>query len=184
MQKQQKHPINQGKTGNWQALRDCDCVASFSSPIGKIGICITNDLFCGLELLPSTAKIIPPSSAFTEKVESELQCYFRSPFDAKFKFTLPLNISGTPLQRAIWQELCAIPVGSVVAYGTLAKKLSTSPRVIGNACRCNPFPIIIPCHRVVGVNGLCGYAGDSEGVVGGAIEKKRWLLQHEGYAGV
>ena len=83
-------------------------------------------------------------------------------------------------QKAVWKLLCEIPYGQVTTYGEIAKKiaarqglLSMSAQAVGGAVGHNPISIIIPCHRVIGVNGsLTGYAG--------GIEKKRWLLQWEG----
>ena len=59
-------------------------------------------------------------------------------------------------------------------YGDLARLLNSAPRAIGTACRANPIPIIIPCHRVVSATGLGGYSG------GGGLETKTYLLRLEG----
>ena len=64
-----------------------------------------------------------------------------------------------------------------LTYGEMAKKLDSSPRAVGNACRANPLPIIIPCHRVVSQSGIGGYGGHTEGEV---LAIKEWLLHHEG----
>ncbi len=86
------------------------------------------------------------------------------------------NLKGTAFQKRVWQALCNIPPGTTKTYGELAKELHTSPRAIGNACRKNPLPIIIPCHRVVAKNSLGGYAGARTGEL---IEFKKWLLENE-----
>jgi O-6-methylguanine DNA methyltransferase len=62
-------------------------------------------------------------------------------------------------------------------YGQVSKELGTGSRAVANACRANPIPIIIPCHRVVAVHGLGGYMG---AVGGEALQIKKWLLHHEG----
>ena len=77
----------------------------------------------------------------------------------------------------VWQALQKIPYGEVKTYGQLAKELKSSARAVGNACRANPIPIVIPCHRIVAVSGIGGYAGKTDGPV---LERKRWLLAHEG----
>ena len=64
-----------------------------------------------------------------------------------------------------------------ISYGMLAKKLKTGARAIGNACRMNPLPILIPCHRVVAQKTLGGYKGKQ-------ITLKKWLLNHENYSGI
>jgi len=99
--------------------------------------------------------------------------YFKNP---RFKFTVAYELHGTPLQIKIWQALTKIPVGKTVTYNDLAKQLGTSPRVIGNACRNNPLPIIIPCHRAVATNGNGGFCGTTSGKM---LELKQWLLAHE-----
>ena len=119
-------------------------------------------------------------SDFAKKVKKELECYLD---DAKFQFSLPCDIQlGTPFQQRVWQVLSEIPLGTVKTYGELAKELNTSARAIGNACRQNFFPIIIPCHRVVSAAGIGGYAGDTLENQKGQInflQIKQWLLDHE-----
>lgn len=92
---------------------------------------------------------------------------------------LHLAPTGTDFQRRVWKELCAIPYGEVVTYGSIAKKLAAergrvkmSAQAVGGAVGHNPISVIIPCHRVIGSNGnLVGYAG--------GIERKIALLEHE-----
>jgi methylated-DNA-[protein]-cysteine S-methyltransferase len=69
-----------------------------------------------------------------------------------------------------------ISAGTPACYGDLADRLGSSPRAVGGACRANPIPVIIPCHRVVGRNGLGGFMGTT---AGRGIEIKQWLLAHE-----
>jgi methylated-DNA-[protein]-cysteine S-methyltransferase len=63
-----------------------------------------------------------------------------------------------------------------MTYQELADKLQTSPRAIGNACRANPTPIIVPCHRIVAKSHMGGFAGDTQGKL---LDIKKWLLEHE-----
>ncbi|WP_235602990.1 methylated-DNA--[protein]-cysteine S-methyltransferase [Piscirickettsia litoralis] len=70
-----------------------------------------------------------------------------------------------------------IPRGQTLTYGELAKKLQTGPRAIGAACRTNPIPVIIPCHRIVSKQGMGGFHGKTSGKF---LTIKEWLLQHEG----
>ncbi len=75
-----------------------------------------------------------------------------------------------------------IPSGEVKTYGALAAQLGSSAKAVGNACRNNPFPLVIPCHRVVAASGIGGYAGDTLQQQKGEIEFmqiKQWLLAHE-----
>ena len=150
----------------------------FSSPVGDLIIRIVNDKLAGLEYLSSSYQNLEDSfsvshTALLTEVKKQLQHYFANP---KYHFSLPIELTGTELQRKIWQELQLIESGQVITYGDLAKKLNTGPRIIGNACRRNPIAIIVPCHRVVGVNGLCGYSGQTEGKL---FDVKKWLLDYE-----
>jgi methylated-DNA-[protein]-cysteine S-methyltransferase len=77
-------------------------------------------------------------------------------------FTLPLDLVGTPFQRRVWDALRAVPYGAVVTYAELARRVGRAgaARAVGAACRANPVPLVIPCHRVVGRSGaLTGYRG-------------------------
>ena len=97
--------------------------------------------------------------------------------DASFEFGLPLAPAGTPFQRQVWQAILAIPNGETSTYGTLATRLHNSPRAVGNACGANPYPVVVPCHRVVAAHGgLGGFARQRGGFL---LEVKRWLLAHE-----
>jgi methylated-DNA-[protein]-cysteine S-methyltransferase len=89
--------------------------------------------------------------------------------------SLPVKTGGTEFQRALWATLRTIRTGSTTTYGSLAIQLGQpkATRAIGTANGANPIGIIVPCHRVIGANAaLTGY--------GGGIERKRWLLRHEG----
>jgi methylated-DNA-[protein]-cysteine S-methyltransferase len=84
---------------------------------------------------------------------------------------------GTAFQQAVWRGLCDIPAGQTLSYGAFAARLGRprSVRAVGLANGANPVGVIVPCHRVIGANGdLTGY--------GGGLERKRWLLRHEGAA--
>jgi methylated-DNA-[protein]-cysteine S-methyltransferase len=90
------------------------------------------------------------------------------------EFDLPLAPEGTAFQRRVWTELCAIPYGTTISYGELARRIGqpTAARAVGLANGSNPLPLVVPCHRVIGADGsLTGF--------GGGIERKRWLLAHE-----
>lgn len=85
--------------------------------------------------------------------------------------------AGTPFQRKVWKALCGIPAGKTLSYGALAIKLDMprAMRAVGLANGANPISVVVPCHRVIGFDGsLTGY--------GGGLDRKRWLLTHEGAA--
>lgn len=90
-------------------------------------------------------------------------------------FDLPLAPQGTAFQQRVWAALLAIPHGVTISYGELASRLGdrNASRAVGLANGRNPISIIVPCHRVIGANGhLTGY--------GGGLDRKEWLLRHEG----
>lgn len=92
-------------------------------------------------------------------------------------FDLPLEVRGGPLQQDVCAAMRAIPFGETVTYGDIARALDVSAQAVGQACGRNPIPIIIPCHRVMGVKGLTGFSG------AGGVETKVALLRHEGTGG-
>jgi methylated-DNA-[protein]-cysteine S-methyltransferase len=79
----------------------------------------------------------------------------------------PINIKllkqGSAYRHKVWAELCKIPFGKTMTYSALAQIIKSSARAVGNACRDNPYPVIIPCHRVVSVSGMGGYCGLTDG---------------------
>ncbi|ACS85658.1 methylated-DNA--[protein]-cysteine S-methyltransferase [Musicola paradisiaca] len=105
---------------------------------------------------------------------ARLEDYFSGNLDAIAN--LPVAAVGTEFQQRVWRELRTISCGNTISYGQLAVRLGQpgAARAVGLANGSNPISIVVPCHRVIGANGtLTGYAG--------GIERKRWLLAHEGY---
>jgi O-6-methylguanine DNA methyltransferase len=106
-------------------------------------------------------------------VRRALDDYFAGRLDALDG--IACQADGTSFQQSVWVALRAIPAGTTLSYGALAERLGNpkAVRAVGLANGSNPIPIVIPCHRVIGSNGsLTGY--------GGGLERKRWLLAHEG----
>ncbi|WP_133510558.1 methylated-DNA--[protein]-cysteine S-methyltransferase [Candidatus Thiosymbion oneisti] len=146
--------------------------AFVETPLGAIGILVKDGVLCGLDLEPD--RTIRASDALPAMVREQLMAYFE---DGSHAFELPLDLQGTTFQIRVWEALREIPPGCTVTYGALAWKLGTGARAIGGACRANPCPIVVPCHRIVAGKGLGGFAGDSSGR---KLAVKRWLLRHEG----
>ena len=145
----------------------------FASPLGKIKIEISDNVLLRLSFVDARIKSINPPHPVASKVKQQLTRYFKG---EKHSFAFPMKLSGTPFQQQVWMELIKIPLGEIVTYGDLAKKLKTSARAVGNACRKNPIPIIIPCHRVVAKNSIGGYSGKTSGK---NIKTKKTLLAHD-----
>jgi methylated-DNA-[protein]-cysteine S-methyltransferase len=108
---------------------------------------------------------------------SAIHCALRDYFAGDLAATdaIPVATNGTPFQRDVWTALRTIPAGTTLSYGALARQLGrpNSVRAVGLANAANPVAIVVPCHRIIGTDGsLTGY--------GGGIDRKRWLLAHEG----
>jgi methylated-DNA-[protein]-cysteine S-methyltransferase len=89
--------------------------------------------------------------------------------------TLPVKTGGTAFQRSVWAALRMIPTGKTTTYGSIAVGLGRpkAMRAVGMANGANPISVVVPCHRVIGADAtLTGY--------GGGLQRKRWLLRHEG----
>jgi methylated-DNA-[protein]-cysteine S-methyltransferase len=109
------------------------------------------------------------------ELRTALAAYFKGDLDRLA--TIRWRVAGTPFQQKVWNALPKIPAGTTMSYGALAAKLKApnAMRAVGHANGSNPISVVIPCHRLIGANGsLVKY--------GGGLERKRWLLQHEGVA--
>jgi methylated-DNA-[protein]-cysteine S-methyltransferase len=106
-------------------------------------------------------------------MKAALSAYFKGDLDRLGE--IAWRVSGTPFQRRVWNALPKISAGSTLSYGALAAKLGTprAMRAVGRANGSNPISVVVPCHRLIGADGsLVKY--------GGGLERKRWLLRHEG----
>ena len=150
----------------------------FESPIGRLLLTSDGTALTGLYMEPSRKAqctdgwmedvTVAPLSATVRQLTE----YFEG---TRREFDLPLRLQGTTFQTRVWRELTEIPYGQTWSYGQLAKRIDkpSASRAVGLANGRNPISILVPCHRVIGADGsLTGY--------GGGIERKRWLLAHEG----
>ncbi|MGO4327344.1 methylated-DNA--[protein]-cysteine S-methyltransferase [Cupriavidus sp. 2TAF22] len=149
--------------------------AILAAPFGKVGVRTEGDLIREIVYLPDSMPLIAPASAVAERLARQLEAYYADP-DAPLD--VPLAPAGTGFQRRVWQAIAAVPRGKTTTYGAMARDIASVPRAVGQACGSNVFPLVIPCHRVVGAGGLGGFAHHSED--GYLLETKRWLLRHEG----
>ena len=115
------------------------------------------------------------SDPLLQEAVAQLAAYFARELK---EFDLPLRPDGTPFQQRVWEQLRLVPYGETTSYGEIARRLGMNPgasRAVGAANGRNPIAIVIPCHRVVGTNGLLsGYAG--------GVERKQALLDLEQHA--
>jgi methylated-DNA-[protein]-cysteine S-methyltransferase len=117
--------------------------------------------------------VVPERGSAPRGMQRLLRRYFEG--DLGCLSTIECCTPGTPFQRKVWNALTAIAPGETFSYGALAAKLGCprSVRAVGLANAANPISVVVPCHRVIGIDGsLTGY--------GGGLERKRWLLNHEG----
>ena len=118
-----------------------------------------------------------PTNALAAEAVRQLRAYI---VDGDFDFGLPLRPSGTTYQRRVWEQVALIPRRQTRTYGEVAKALHSGPRAVGQACGANPFPLVVPCHRVIAAGGgLGGFGGSARCGDGFMLEVKRWLLSHE-----
>jgi len=146
-------------------------IGYYVSPIGDLEITSLDSTITGVRFVPSSAAEANLTPVI-EQCQTELDEYFHR--GRKF-FNVDFHASGTVFQNKVWNELLAIRYGETISYLELAIRVGdiNSIRAVGVASGENPIAILVPCHRVIGKNGdLVGY--------GGGVDKKIWLLQHEG----
>ena len=144
---------------------------TLKTPIGELVLTASDVALSGV-YFPGKHKPRGKSNDVLERARQQLSEYFER---ARTSFDLPLDAAGTAFERRVWQLLREIPYGTTTSYGDLARRLGEpkDARAVGAANGKNPIPIIVPCHRVIGANGdLTGF--------GGGLDRKRWLLEHEG----
>ena len=149
------------------------------SPIGRLLLHSDGTALTGLYMdvpagQPGTMEgwVEDPKSGPLPAAALQLDQYFSG---RRREFDLPLRLNGTEFQKRVWNVLLEIPYGGILSYGELARRIHNpnASRAVGLANGRNPISILVPCHRVIGADGsLTGY--------GGGLERKRWLLAHEG----
>ena len=145
---------------------------SFPSPFGFITITAEDEKITSVELCKKANSV--GSSKVLEDAAKQLDLYLEGNLP---KFSLPLRVSGTPFQLAVWKAIAKVPFGKTISYGEIAKSIGKpqAVRAVGAAVGANPTPLVVGCHRVLGSNGsLTGYSG------GQGIKTKKLLLDHEG----
>ncbi len=139
----------------------------------RLGIVVVEGALVTIDLLSLNHQLRVPTALMSQEVVRQLQGYFEEP---QWQFSLPVLPQGSAYQQRVWQFMCSIPLGETRRYGDVAKALNSAARAVGGACRRNPVPIVVPCHRIVAANGLGGFDGARGGV---ELDFKQWLLNHE-----
>jgi len=144
------------------------------TPVGRLVLESDGDVLIGI-WLPNDTKVVPShghdAPPVLKETATQLEEYFAG---ERTGFDVPMELDGTTFQKEVWSELSRIPYGQTISYGELARRVGRpkGPRAVGQANGRNPIPIIVPCHRVLAINGLGGY--------GGGLPMKRALLAVEG----
>lgn len=158
-------------------LLRCTAQMRYASPLGSLLLARTANGLAGAWFEAQQhhpAPIDAPlhdDDALLRRAAGQLAAYFEG---SDAGFDIPLDLLGTPFQRAVWSELQRIERGATCSYGEIARHLGSpsASRAVGNAVGRNPISIIVPCHRVLGSAGaLTGYAG--------GLERKTALLRLE-----
>lgn len=147
--------------------------AKMEAPFALIGVRAIGEKVVRIEYLPRKAAPLKPQTPFAREVCRQLKAYLKEP---DYHFDLPFEYDGTEFQTRVWKAVRSIPVGAVLSYRQVARMVGSAPRPVGTACGANLIPILIPCHRVVGSQGIGGFMNARRGA---PIDVKRWLLHHE-----
>jgi len=161
----------------------------FATKLGPLMAVSSGKGLCALEFMEKDRMILLANRLRQKHTSFEYEDRLDAPLDAAGKWIadyflglfpspamVPLDLIGTQFEQSVWNALLEIPLGKVATYGEVGRSFAcTSARAVGNAVGSNPLSIVVPCHRVIGANGtLTGY--------GGGLERKRWLLEHEGFS--
>lgn len=147
--------------------------AVVAAPGFCVGVRCDEAEIVALEFLPPRAEQAPANALAAEAVR-QLRGYLADP---DFVFSLPLRPAGTRFQRRVWDRIALIPSRQTQTYGDVAKAVKSAPRAVGQACGANPYPLVVPCHRVVAAGGALGGFARRGGEF--FLDVKRWLLAHE-----
>lgn len=174
-----------GETPKNSAGTNVILINRFTTPLGPMFVCATNQGVCLLEFVDRrmletefkdlqrllNARIIAGVNEHTRQVEHEISEYFSG---RRRDFSVALHAPGSEFQQLVWSALQTVPYGQTSSYQAQAEQLGKKQavRAVALANGANRIAIIIPCHRIIGKDGaLMGY--------GGGLERKRWLIEHE-----
>jgi methylated-DNA-[protein]-cysteine S-methyltransferase len=159
-------------------------VTTFASPVGELTLAAHAGKVCLLHFGADADGVRRSLQRWYpgETIEADpnpagavarLEVYFGGDLDALD--TIDVELNGTAFQKQVWTTLRTVRAGTTAAYSDIARAISSPSaiRAVGAANGANPVAVIVPCHRIIGTNGsLTGY--------GGGLDRKRWLLEHEG----
>ena len=147
-------------------------IARIATPIGLVSLTADENVLTAVRIDTSESGpgSIPEKHPLLAAAAAQVEEWFAG---RRKSFDLPLAPSGTPRGDALRAGIAAIGYGESLTYGELAQRIGSAARAVGQACRRNPFPIIIPCHRVTSAGTKEFYSG------GNGVHTKRWLIDFE-----
>lgn len=159
-------------------------VATVESPIGQLTVAARGPKVClvhfgpaGADVRAALARWYPAAHVAPAGdpggVVTVLSRYFAG--DLASLDEVDVELHGTSFQQRVWNALRSVAAGTTASYSQLAERVGapSAVRAVGAANGANPVAVVLPCHRIIGSNGsLTGY--------GGGLDRKRWLLDHEG----
>jgi methylated-DNA-[protein]-cysteine S-methyltransferase len=148
--------------------------AKLATPFAVLGIRTVGEWLTDIEYLPRGVATLAPLNKLAERVCRQIERYVDDP---QYRFNLPFEYRGTDFQCRVWLEISKISLGKTNTYKDIALRIRNAPRAVGGACGKNRLPLLIPCHRVLGSNGIGGFMHARGGE---PITIKKWLLTHEG----
>lgn len=145
-------------------------IAAIATPIGLVRLHGAEEVIEAITIVAEGEEIASDDAVLREGIR-QIAAYFDRRLTT---FDLPLTVSPTPRGGALRAAIVEIGYGETASYGALAAAVGSSARAVGQACARNPFPIIVPCHRVLAANGVLGAYSAGDGP-----RTKRWLLDME-----
>lgn len=145
---------------------------SYDSPLSRLYLTVSDQKVIKLEYEPEVVGIFN-----RQLVDGDIKTWLDKYFSGKRpQNTLTIHMQGTEFQKKVWNAMLSIPYGETRTYGEVSKAIQSAPRAVGQACKRNHIPILIPCHRIVAMHSVGGYEGSTTGQ---QINRKHWLLDHE-----
>lgn len=155
-------------------IADSPSWGSWQSPIGKILVTANDECLLSLSIGGDIAAPTSDHHSGITLINETIRQFNQYFAGERQVFDLPLARVKSPRGQVLRDAIASISYGETASYGQLARQFDSGPRAIGSACSRNPFPIIIPCHRVIAANGVIGHYSAGEGTA-----TKQWLLHFE-----
>lgn len=143
---------------------------AIATPIGTVVVSAVSGRLTCVRISPASGPCYPGTNDLVKAALAQLAGYFDG---SRVEFDLPLTPAATERGEALRRGMMRIGFGETCSYGQLAAELGSGPRAIGQACARNPFPILVPCHRVLASGSRGNYSA------GNGISTKHWLLDFE-----